>query len=124
VTITVHHLVVRLEIGADGVTMAVHVTTPPHLTDGENVKVVTTPHIAMRPEIILIPILAIMTIIAEVVTITSIPIATISNLVNLMWCRAGVKIVLTEVGEPNLVPHRSCEAPSAIFGPSPPHPEC
>ena len=25
-----------------------------------------------------------------------------------------------EVGEPNLVPRRNCEAPSAIFGPSPP----
>jgi len=62
--------------------MAVHVTIPPHLTGGENVKVATTPHVAMRIAIILIPVLAIMTIIAEAVTITSIPIAPISNLVN------------------------------------------
>jgi len=64
--------------------MAVHVTYPPHLTDGETVKVVTTLHGAMRLEIILIPVLAIITIIEEAVTTILILIATISNLANLI----------------------------------------
>jgi len=82
-TITVHHLEVRLETGADRVMMAVHVTIPPPLTDGENVTVVTTPHVKMRIAIILTPVLAIITIIAEAVKTTLILIAIISNLANL-----------------------------------------